>query len=215
MNTPTRLLALIGALMLALAGCGPQNAQPARKTGVVYLDPNAATAAPAQAGTDAPLALAPVQPSSGTEGGDGDSTEPEAPLDLYIELRGVRLEPLMEAAPVLAALGEPLRRFEADSCAYVGKDVFYAYPGVQLTVNEVEGVARITLITVTDDTVSIPQGLRIYDDEEKLLDLLGGTEDNGVYAYRSGRVELIVAMQDTEDDVRRIAYIEYRVAQEP
>ena len=202
MNTPTRLLALIGALMLALAGCGPQNAQPARKTGVVYLDPNAATAAPAQ-------------PSSGTEGGDGDSTEPEAPLDLYIELRGVRLEPLMEAAPVLAALGEPLRRFEADSCAYVGKDVFYAYPGVQLTVNEVEGVARITLITVTDDTVSIPQGLRIYDDEEKLLDLLGGTEDNGVYAYRSGRVELIVAMQDTEDDVRRIAYIEYRVAQEP
>ena len=215
MNTPTRLLALIGALMLALAGCGQQNAQPARKTGVVYLDPNAATAAPARAGTDAPLAPAPVQPSSGTEGGDGDSTEPEAPLDLYIELRGVRLEPLMEAAPVLAALGEPLRRFEADSCAYVGKDVFYAYPGVQLTVNEVEGVARITLITVTDDTVSIPQGLRIYDDEEKLLDLLGGTEDNGVYAYRSGRVELIVAMQDTEDDVRRIAYIEYRVAQEP
>ena len=93
--------------------------------------------------------------------------------------------------------------------------MFYAYPGVQLTVNEVEGVARITLITVTDDTVSIPQGLRIYDDEEKLLDLLGGTEDNGVYAYRSGRVELIVAVKDTEDDVRRIAYIEYRVAQEP
>ena len=214
MNTPTRVLALIGALMLALAGCGPENAQPAQKAGVVYLDPNAATAAPAQAGTDAPLAPAPVQASSGAEGTDGDSTEPEAPLDLYIELRGVRLEPLMAAEPVLAALGEPLRRFEADSCANVGKDVFYAYPGVQLTVNEVEGVARITLITVTDDTVAIPQGLRIYDDEEKLLDLLGGTEDNGIYTYRSGRVELIVAVKDTEDDVRRIAYIEYRAAED-
>ena len=212
MNTPTRVLALIGALMLALAGCGPENAQPAQKAGVVYLDPNAATAAPAQAGTDAPLAPAPVQASSGAEGTDGDSTEPEAPLDLYIELRGVRLEPLMAAEPVLAALGEPLRRFEADSCAYVGKDVFYAYPGVQLTVNEVEGVARITVIMVTDDTVTIPQGLRIYDEEEKLLSTLGGAEEDGVYAYRSGRVELLIEVKQTEGGVRRVWSMEYRAA---
>ena len=75
-------------------------------------------------------------------------------------------------------------------------------------------VERITLITVADDTVSIPQGLRIYDEEEKLLSILGGTEDNGVYTYRSGQVELIIQVKDAEDDTRRIAYIEYRVAED-
>lgn len=218
MNTRTKLFALTAALlMLALAGCGSNGAQPAQKAGVVYLDPNAApktTAVPAapRAETDsasAPAEQAPVQAPVAPE-----ATEPEETLDLYFELRGVRLEPMMEAAPVLSALGEPIRRFEADSCAYVGKDVFYAYPGVQLTVNEVEGVERITLITVADDTVSIPQGLRIYDEEEKLLSILGGTEDNGIYTYRSGQVELIIQVKDAEDDTRRIAYIEYRVAED-
>ena len=132
--------------------------------------------------------------------------------ELYYECRGVRIEPLMEAAPVLSALGEPLRRFEADSCAYVGKDVFYAYPGVQLTVNEVEGVERITAIMVTDDTVAIPQGLRIFDEEEKLLSILGGVDENGVYTYRHGRTELIVQVKDAGDGARRIAYMEYQAA---
>ena len=119
---------------------------------------------------------------------------------------------MMEAAPVLAALGEPLQVFEADSCAYIGKDLFYAYPGVQLTVNEVEGVARITVIMVTDDTVTIPQGLRIFDEEEKLLDLLGGTDENGVYTYRSGQTMLVVQVKDAGDDGRRISFMEYQVA---
>ena len=218
MNTRTKLFALTAALlMLALAGCGSNSPQPAQKAGVVYLDPNAApkaTAIPAAPRTEAAAVSAPAEQAPVQAPEVSEATEPEAPLDLYFELRGVRLEPMMEAAPVLAALGEPIRRFEADSCAYVGKDVFYAYPGVQLTVNEVEGVERITLITVADDTVSIPQGLRIYDEEEKLLSILGGTEENGVYTYRSGQVELVIQVKDAEDDARRIAYIEYRVAED-
>ena len=133
-------------------------------------------------------------------------------MDLYFECRGVRIVPMMEAAPVVAALGEPIRRFEADSCAYVGKDVFYAYPGVQLTVNEVEGVERITVIMVTDDTVTIPQGLRIYDEEEKLLSILGGTDDADVYTYTDGQTVLLIQVKEAADGVRRIAYIEYQVA---
>ena len=61
---------------------------------------------------------------------------------------------------------------------------------IDSAVNNVEGVERITLITVADDTVTIPQGLRIYDEEDRLLDLLGGDEDDGLYTYRSGQVEL-------------------------
>ena len=218
-----RIGILICALLaLALVGCGGQKAvEPAPKPGVVYLDPNAApstvqtTAAPAAASaTDAPAAATAPAQETPAAGPAAEEEPTEGALDLYFECRGVRIEPMMEAAPVLAALGEPLGAFEADSCAYLGKDLFYAYPGMELTVNEVEGVNRITIIRVTDDTVTIPQGLRIYDEEEKVLDLLGGTDNNGVYSYKSGTTELLVQVKEAEGDERRVAYIEYRVAED-
>ena len=213
MNTRTRIgAALLAALLLALMGCGG-TAQPAEKPGVVYLDPNApaaaqSTAAPAPQGESAPI-------TQGTElppPEQGEEAEPA--LDLYFESRGVRIEPMMAADPVLSALGEPIGTFEADSCAYIGKDIFYYYPGFELTVNEVEGTNRITAVAVVDDTVITPQGLRIYDEEEKLLSLLGGTEENGVYTYHSGQTLLLIQVKAAGDDVRRIATMEYRAAED-
>ena len=121
---------------------------------------------------------------------------------------------MMAADEVLPALGQPIGTFEADSCAYIGKDIFYYYPGFELTVNEVDGQNVITAIAVVDDTVTIPQGLRIYDDEEKLLSVLGGTEENGVYTYQSGKILLLIQVKDFDDDVRRIATMEYRAAED-
>ena len=213
MNTRTRIgAALLAALLLALMGCGG-TAQPAEKPGVVYLDPNApaaaqSTAAPAPQGESAPVAQGTELPPPE----QGEEAEPA--LDLYFESRGVRIEPMMAADPVLSALGEPIGTFEADSCAYIGKDIFYYYPGFELTVNEVEGTNRITAVSVVDDTVITPQGLRIYDEEEKLLSLLGGTEENGVYTYHSGQTLLLIQVKAAGDDVRRIATMEYRAAED-
>ena len=216
MNTKM-LLALLGALLLLLSACGKTAPapQPTEREGVVFVDPNQVTAAPAA--TSVPVSVeataAPVQATPEPEA--APATEPEgepAPApELYFESKGVRMEPWMEAAPVLAALGDPIGSFEADSCAYIGKDLFYWYPGFELTVNEVDGVNRITAITVADDTVTIPQGLRIYDDEEKLLDLLGGEEVNGLYTYRNGQIMLLIQVKEGEGG-RRIASMEYRVA---
>ena len=213
MNTRTRIgAALLAALLLALMGCGG-TAQPAEKPGVVYLDPNApaaaqSTAAPAPQGEKAPVARGTELPPPE----QGEEAEPA--LDLCFESRGVRIEPMMAADPVLSALGEPIGTFEADSCAYIGKDIFYYYPGFELTVNEVEGTNRITAVSVVDDTVITPQGLRIYDEEEKLLSLLGGTEENGVYTYHSGQTLLLIQVKAAGDDVRRIATMEYRAAED-
>ena len=208
MNGMKALRLCLGALaLLALMGCGSGKAAP--KEGVVYLDPNAAPAATASAAAQAPREKTTADPAAAqaTEGGAA-----EGALDLHFAYRDVVMAPMMEAAPVLAALGEPLRVFEADSCAYLGKDLFYAFPGVELTVNQVEGVERITSLQVVDDTVTTPQGLRIYDEEEKLLSLLGGTEDDGVYTYRSGGVELLVQVKTVENGSRRVWSIEYRAA---
>ena len=213
MNTSMRIgTILLAALLLLLWGCGG-SAQPAQKPGVVYLDPNApaaaqSTAAPAPQGESAPI-------TQGTElppPEQGEEAEPA--LDLCFESRGVRIEPMMAADPVLSALGEPIGTFEADSCAYIGKAIFYYYPGFELTVNEVEGTNRITAVAVVDDTVITPQGLRIYDEEEKLLSLLGGTEENGVYTYQSGQTLLLIQVKAAGDDVRRIATMEYRAAED-
>ncbi len=154
------LLALLGALLLLLSACGKTAPakQPTEREGVVFVDPNQVTAAPAA--TSVPVSVeataAPIQATPEPEA--TQATEPEgepAPApELYFESKGVRMEPWMEAAPVLAALGDPIGSFEADSCAYIGKDLFYWYPGFELTVNEVDGVDRITAITVADDTVT-------------------------------------------------------------
>lgn len=216
MKLSKRRIALFGALlMLALLGCGEKETTP--KPGVVFLDPNAAPAVRTTTVPQTTQTAATVDQEQITDQGPVTEGEEEsgAPLELYFEGKGVRMEPMMEAAPVLAALGEPMYSFESDSCAYVGtKDLFYYYPGFELTVNEVEGVNRITIIRVADDTVVIPQGLRIDDEEEKLLSILGGTEENGVYIYRSGQTELLIQMKDAEDDICRIWSIEYRVAED-
>ena len=210
MNAAKMTFALIIALlMLALPGCS--GSKPAQKEGVVYLDPNAVPAAATAAASKPVQEAAPADPTATREPAEKAT---EDALDLYFECKGVRMAPMMEAAPVLAALGEPLRSFEADSCAYLGKDLFYAYPGVELTVNQVEGVGRITSIHVTDDTVTTPQGLRIYDEEEKLLSALGGEDDDGIYTFRSGQVELLIEVKETEGGVRRIWSIEYRAAED-
>ena len=213
MNKPgwMGLLLGTGALMLLL-GCGGK-APAAPKEGVVYVDPNAAsaaTAAPAApAQQPAPVEAQPQQPAATA----APAAEETKELALYFEGKGVRLEPMMEAAPVLQALGAPIGTFEADSCAYLGKDLYYYYPGFELTVNELDGVERITVITVVDDTIVTPQGLRIGDEEEKLLSLLGGREENGIYAYRAGETVLYVQIKADESETRRIASIEYRATE--
>ncbi len=216
MNTRMRIGAvLLAALLLVLTGCGG-SAQPTQKEGVVYLDPNAPAAAKTQS-TAAPASqgeAAPDQPGTEPPAAEEPAGEPAPALDLYFESRGVRIEPMMAADEVLLALGQPIGTFEADSCAYIGKDIFYYYPGFELTVNEVDGQNVITAIAVVDDTVVTPQGLRIRDEEEKLLSLLGGTEENGVYTYQSSQTLLLIQVKDFGDDVRRIATMEYRAAEE-
>ena len=206
-------IVLLAALLSVLCGCGGKP-QPAEKPGVVYLDPNAPTASKA---TDAPAlqpTAAPAETKPEQSAAPAVAEEAEAPAELYFESKGVRIEPMMAAAPVLEALGEPMGRFEADSCAYLGKDVFYYYPGFELTVNEVDGVLVITAVAVVDDTVTTPQGLRIYDEEEKLQSILGGTEENGLYVYQDGKTRLLVRVKEAEGEIRRIASMEYRAVED-
>ena len=111
--------------------------------------------------------------------------------ELYYASNDTKFGIMDPAEKVLEALGEPVNgTFESDSCAYQGKDYFYYYDGFEVMVNDVDGTKRITGITVADDTVQTPQGVRIgmkLEDAQKLM----GDESRGLLqeipAFRSTR----------------------------
>lgn len=119
--------------------------------------------------------------------------------ELYFASGEVKFGIMDPAQEVLDALGAPQGTFESDSCAYQGKDMFYYYDGFEVMVNDVDGTLRITGITLADDTVSNPQGVKIGMDMSEALSLMGDpdypesitvTHNGGVYKLVSGSTML-------------------------
>lgn len=119
--------------------------------------------------------------------------------ELYYISGDVKFGVMDPADEVLEALGEPQDTFESDSCAYQGKDMFYYYDGFEVMVNDIDGTRRITGITLADDTVSNPQGVKIGMDMAEALALMGDpdypasiemTQSGDVYKFVSGSTML-------------------------
>lgn len=131
----------------------------------------------------------------------------EAKDDLFFESEGVRIHVYDLAEEILSSLGEPNGTFEAASCAYQGKDMFYYYSGFQLTVNDVDNAEHVTVVMVVDDTVSIPQGVKIGNTEEEMLQLMDDSYDvsGGLYQFISGDTTLQIQIK--EGAVASIMYV--------
>ncbi len=109
--------------------------------------------------------------------------------ELYYASGDVKFGIFDEADEVLSALGEPVSTFESNSCAYQGKDKFYYYDGFEVRVNDVDGTERITGITLADDTVSNPQGVKIGMKADEALALMDGieyTQSGDTYKFTVG-----------------------------
>lgn len=175
---------LVLMFVIALAGCG--------NSGGVVVDPGAQAA-------NAPGAVQqPQQPGASPVAQN---------YTLFFESNGVKIRPYDLAEAVLGSLGKPNNSFEAPSCAYQGMDKFYTYSGFQLTVNEIDGADHVTIITVTDDTVSIPQGLKIGDTQEAMLQKMGSNyqEREGSYEFVEDTTTLSILVQ--EGKVTQIMYL--------
>lgn len=191
------LILLMGLLCACASGA---------RQGTVYVDPKAAAGETAQSGEgEKPEQVLP---------GEKEASEPEEEQEEeYIFRSGsIAIVPLEEADEVMERLTGLLSTFEADSCAYQGKDYYYYYPGFELTVNELEGAKRITAITLVDDTIKAEfsgGALGIGDGEQLLRQVLGGEPGQSYYEFAGSRSR--VQIQLTE---RRITAMVFRPAEE-
>lgn len=111
------------------------------------------------------------------------------------------------AAPLIAALGKEEKYFEADSCAFQGKDKTYTYKGFELSTYPVKGKDYVNSIYFLDSTVSTPEGIKIGSTYNDMVSAYGKEykEQNGVYRYTKGNAELSIYT----DSKKKITGIEY------
>ena len=129
-----------------------------------------------------------------SDNGDGTKAQTKTEYkpdygELYYASGDVKFGILDAADEVLSALGEPVSTFESNSCAYQGKDKFYYYDGFEILINDVDGTERVTGITLADDTVSNPQGVKIGmkgDEALKLMDGFEYTQSGDTYKFTVG-----------------------------
>ena len=115
-----------------------------------------------------------------------------------------------KAEPIIAALGEPKNYHESESCAFKGLDKEYTYPGFVITTYPKDGVDYIYTVVLTDDTVSIPEGISIGSNETDVKAKLGdptGHVGGAGYQYQDGDCEMLVVFdEDTATTVQSITY---------
>ena len=137
-----------------------------------------------------------------------EEPEIEAAYDkLYFASGDVKFGIFDDADSVISALGEPQGTFEADSCAYQGKDYFYYYDGFELTANDVDGKMLITGIRVSDDTVKTPQGIYIGMAVDEALELLDCEYEQSGEVYRVSEGSTVLLLNVGDDGT--LSAIEY------
>ena len=97
-----------------------------------------------------------------------------------------------EAEVILNKLGEPMKYFEAPSCAYQGLDKTYYYNGFEVTTYTDKGKDYIANILLVDDSVTTDEGIYIGSSKDDVVNAYGSeyVESTGQYSYSKGDSEL-------------------------
>ena len=199
-----KIACLILAVIVAagiLTACGSDSSQKAdqQTTVAAAADKQATDTQAAQDTAQAP-ADQDVQANAETE-----QTAQEAGRYTFV-YKGTNIDLKADAAPILAALGEPKSYTEETSCAFDGLDKNYTYPSFIMTTYPDGDMDRVNSVTVLDDTVSTTDGIYINDSKERVEEVYGAEFFNGVNAYimKDGDVQLTVIVDN--DKVSSIQY---------
>ena len=125
----------------------------------------------------------------------------------YYESTAGRIYINEEADSVLVRLGEPSGgTYEAVSCAFEGKEIFYYYDGFTIQTYEKNGKKYIYTINLEDDTVKTAEGIKLGDSLTAVTDKYGThyALSGDTYAYVKDKMKLTFIIQN--DRVMSIKY---------
>lgn len=88
-----------------------------------------------------------------------------------------------EAAPIIAALGEPKSYTEEPSCAFDGMDKTYYYGSFYLSTYPLDGKDYVYSIWFADDSVATNDGIRIGSTQAQVEAVCGADCFNGTNTY--------------------------------
>lgn len=136
---------------------------------------------------------------AGNTGNIGNDTPNTPSAETYsYTYKGVELKLYAEAAPVIAALGEPVKYSETASCAFDGLDKNYYYGNLYIDTYPENGKDYIYGWWFADDTLTTEEGIYIGATQAEVETAYGKDTFNGTNAYviTKGEGTLTVIMKD-------------------
>ncbi len=135
-----------------------------------------------------------------------DNTETTQKQKIEFSYQGSAVNIDDDMKEVKDKIGEPKHYFEADSCAYQGKERVYIYGGMEIRTYEKEGEEYVFNIALTDNLVSTKEGLKLFMSEDKVTAIYSELEKEvgGVYIFSGYNCDLRVLTQD-----KKVVSIEY------
>ena len=127
----------------------------------------------------------------------------------YLSIRNVDIRIGSKLDETIEKLGDDYTYFEADSCAFQGKDKIYTYGSVAILNYQVEGVDYIATIEIKDDLVSTNEGISIGSNRDDVISAYGneGELTENSIMYVSGNTCLKFIMKEN-----KVNYITYEIA---
>lgn len=112
-----------------------------------------------------------------------------------------------EASSIIESLGQPLESFQAPSCAFQGMDIFYLFPGFELSTYPLDDKHYISRIDFIDDTVSTEYGLYIGSTLDDVFNKYGNDfkQSGSIYTYELGDTSISFVIKN--NIVENITYI--------
>lgn len=166
-------------LALSLAACGGEQPQPGETT-------------------------LPHSASDPTPPPEKETTAPKEGFSCTIG--GTEITMKANAAPILAALGEPKSYTEEASCAFTGLDKTYYFGSFYLATYPQGNQDHIFSVWFTDDTVTTAEGIYIGSTQAAVEAAYGKDGYNGVNAYILNKGETKLTIILTDGVVSSIAY---------
>ena len=132
-------------------------------------------------------------------GGSQSNNTPVAATDGYVfNYNGTKIAMHADAAPIIAALGEPKSCTEEASCAFTGLDKTYFYGSFYIQTYPVGDKDYVFGVWFADDSVTTDEGVYVGMTQADVEAAYGAESFNGTNAYvmTKGKSTLTVILTD-------------------